>query len=208
MAAATIVVALGACSRGRGESTPSRLARRILPPEARGSRRDRAVPEASRAGNDAFPAERQAQELDARLRELWAALREGPARAASVAQACSIRGFAAAASAPVGEAPAQRSSALDVRRETPVPSAVDRRGAFGAELQRLIGDLREITVAEFLITAIEPGDESGRPHHRPLRHRRRRKERVPCRARRRVGMSWRAHASGWQVVRWTATRSS
>ncbi len=157
-------------------------------------------------GSDAFPAERQAQELGARLRELGAALREGPARAANVTQWLLGPGFRGGRLSPVGEAPAQGNSALEVRRETAVPSAlsIDSR-SFGAELQGLLGDLRDITVAEFLITAIEASDKvpvvrtsvrydivgSGKSAWR-VQH---------------TGvwrMSWRRAASGWQVVEWVA----
>jgi hypothetical protein len=46
-------------------------------------------------GNDGFPLERQAAELDARLRELSDAIRGGRDRAADVTTDCSIRVSAA-----------------------------------------------------------------------------------------------------------------
>ena len=53
-----------------------------------------------------------------------------------------------------GSAPSQ--AALDVQRAKDLPQALDLDArAFGAELQRLVQDLREVTVAEFLITAID-----------------------------------------------------
>ena len=158
-------------------------------------------------GSDGFPAERQAKELEARLRELGDALRAKPVRAASVAEWLLDQDFHGGRLLPAGET-AVTDAALEVRRADTLPRDLTlNAGSFGAELRRLVGDLREIDVAEFLITSIEsdgtgssplvrtdvrydivgPGAKAWRVEH--------------------VGvwrMSWRVRASGWRVVEWTA----
>jgi Flp pilus assembly protein TadD/peroxiredoxin/broad specificity phosphatase PhoE len=81
--------------------------------------------------------------------------------------------------------------------------------AFSAELQRLIGDLREVAVAELLITSIQP-DEAGDSSSRLRTSIRYDIVGAGTTAYRvqHVGewqMIWRRNAAGWQVVRWTAT---
>ena len=160
-------------------------------------------------GSDGFPLERQAQELDARLRELSDALRAGARRAASVTKGLLDPASAGARLLPVeGASTSQARARRDRgRRICRAISTLDAR-AFGAELQRLSTIFATSTVAEFLITAIElrvrpirrrasappsattssaPGTKAYRVEH--------------------VGewdMGWRRNASGWQVVRWTA----
>ena len=81
--------------------------------------------------------------------------------------------------------------------------------AFGAELQRLIGDFREVAVAELLITSIEPDGPAESPSglRTTVRYdiagagmKSHRVEHIGEWA-----MEWRRNPSGWQVVRWTAT---
>jgi Tfp pilus assembly protein PilF len=160
-------------------------------------------------GSDAFPLERQAQELEARLRELSEALRGGGARAANVTTRLLDPGFRGGRLLPI-EAGAMSQAPLEVKRATDLPreATLDAR-AFGAELRRLLEDVRDVGVAEFLITSIEPdGPADSPPGFRTavrydfvgagtnayrVEH---------------VGewqMGWRRNASGWQVVRWTAT---
>ena len=95
-------------------------------------------------------------ELDARLRELSDALRAGTARTGGVTRALLDPGFRGARLLPLEAAPAT-AGPLEVKRATDLPRdpTLDAR-AFGAELQRLAGDVRAVTVAELLITAIEP----------------------------------------------------
>src|SRR5438067_3695473 len=160
-------------------------------------------------GNDGFPLERQAAELDARLRGWSEALRVGGAQAAAVAARLLDPGFRGARLLPIEDA-ADDQAPLAVSRASDLPrdATLDAR-AFAAELRRLTGDFRDVTVAEFLITAIEP-DGAGDPpsglrttvrydivgagtHAYRVEH---------------VGeweMGWRRNATGWQVLRWTAT---
>jgi hypothetical protein len=159
-------------------------------------------------GSDGFPMERQAQELGGRLRELSDAFRGGAARAAGVTRTLLDPGFRGARLLPL-EAASTTAPPLDVQRAKDLPRdlTLDAR-AFGAELQRLIGDLRDVTVAELLITAIE-GDGPADPAtlvRTTVRYdivgagtKAYRVEHVGA-----WDMSWRRNASGWQVVRWTA----
>src|SRR5580765_2651065 len=171
-------------------------------------------------GTDAFPLEHQAQELDAPLRELSAALRGGGARTEAVARSLLDPGFHGARLRLIGDAPAGQ-AALEVNRAKDLPREVtlDAR-AFGAELGRLVDDVREIAVAEFIITSIEPdlsrqsaagatADGAAAPPsglHTTVRYdivgagtKWHRVEHVG-----EWDMVWRRNASGWQVVRWTA----
>jgi Flp pilus assembly protein TadD/peroxiredoxin len=159
-------------------------------------------------GNDAFPLERQARELGARLRELSEALRGGAARASAVTSRLLAPGFRGARLLP-NETGADGEAPLEVKRAKDLPrdATLDAR-AFGAELRRLVGDVRDVAVAELLLTSIEPDGPPESPSG--LRTTVRydivgagtKADRVEH-----VGawvMSWRANASGWQVVRWTA----
>jgi Flp pilus assembly protein TadD/peroxiredoxin len=156
-------------------------------------------------GHDGFPLEGVAHALEARLRELSDAFRAG--RTAAVTNALCDPAFRGArllpAETPAGEGLLVVSRAKDLPRDL----TLDRR-AFGAELQRLAGDLREVAVAEFLVTAIEadgPADSSSAVRT-TIRY-----DIVGAGAKafrvEHVGeweMSWRRAPSGWQVVRWTA----
>jgi Flp pilus assembly protein TadD/peroxiredoxin len=159
-------------------------------------------------GNDAFPLERQAAELDARLRELSEALRGRRDRAAEIVNGLLDPGFRGARLVPVETTEASQAP-LDVERARDLPRdpTLDAR-AFGVELRRLVDDVRDVAVAEFLITAIDAEDPGDSPSR--LRTTVRydivgagtKAYRVEH-----VGeweMAWRRNASGWQVVRWTA----
>ena len=159
-------------------------------------------------GGDEFPLERQAKELDARLRELSDALRGGgPTPTAALTRLldpdfCGAR-LLSTDDAVDGQAP------LDVKRSKDLPreATLDPR-AFGTELQRLIGDSRDITVAEFLITSIESESATEPPSNirTTVRYdivgggtKSYRIERVG-----EWDLKWKRQASGWQVTRWTA----
>ena len=160
-------------------------------------------------GNDAFPAERQAKEIEARLRELQNSLRASPARAASVTDWLLDPGFRGGRLLPADDSPSNFASKdaerLQIRRAK-LPADLSLNGAsFGRELQRLVEGLREITVAEFLITSIAADDKS------PLVRTTVRYDIVGAGTQawrvERVGvwqMSWRRAASGWRVVEWTS----
>jgi tetratricopeptide (TPR) repeat protein len=160
-------------------------------------------------GTDGFPLERQAKELDARLGELSDALRAGAARAAGITSALLDPGFRGARLLPA-DAAGTSQAPLEVTRATDLPRdlTLDAR-AFAGELQRLTGDLRDVSVAEFLITAIDPDGPGDAP---PGVRTTVRYDIVGAGTKayrvEHVGeweMGWRRNASGWQVVRWTAT---
>jgi len=160
-------------------------------------------------GSDGFPLERQAKELDARLRELSDALRGGGARAAGVTKGLLDPGFRGARLLPI-EGAATSQAPLDVQRAKDLPRdpTLDAR-AFGAELRRLIDDFRDVAVAELLITSIEPDGPADAPSglRTTVRYDIVGAGTKVYRAEH-VGeweMGWRRNASGWQVVRWTAT---
>ena len=159
-------------------------------------------------GTDAFPLEHQAQELDAQLRELSAALRGGGARTEAAAKSLLDPGFQGARLRPIGD-DSTGQAALEVNRAKDLPREVTLDGrAFGAELGRLVDDVREIAVAEFIITSIEADGAADPPSglHTIVRYdivgagtKWHRVEHVG-----EWDMVWRRNASGWQVVRWTA----
>jgi Tfp pilus assembly protein PilF len=146
-------------------------------------------------GSDAFPLERTAMDLEARLRELgaaWRAAATGSPRAGGAGASADSGvggsgGAAGAGSARAGSAGAvarlltsdfrggrlltddetkpSADAAFDVRR-APASAAqaaptLDAR-AFGAELQRFVADLKQVTVAEFQITSIDGNDREVR----------------------------------------------
>ncbi|HEY7055231.1 MAG TPA: CRTAC1 family protein, partial [Vicinamibacterales bacterium] len=154
-------------------------------------------------GNDAFPMERQAKELEARLRELSDAVRAGPARTAGALKALLDPAFRGARLlAPDASPPPQ--GPFEVRRAQDLPRdlTLDAR-SFGAELQRLCADLRDVAVAELIITAID-GEPSAL--HTTIRYDIVGSGTAAYRVEH-VGewdVTWRQNASGWQVVRWTA----
>ena len=159
-------------------------------------------------GSDGFPLERQANELDVRLRELSDALRGGGASAADVTKGLLDPTFRGARLLPI-EGAATGSAPLDVKRAKDLPRdlTLDAR-AFGAELRRLVDDLRDVAVAELLITAIEPDGPADSPSglRTTVRYdivgagtKAHRVEHVG-----EWEMGWRRNPSGWQVVRWTA----
>ena len=155
-------------------------------------------------GNDAFPTEREATALEARLGELGGALRANPRRAADAVRPLLAPDFRGARLRPPDGAATAAKTPLDVRRATVLPDelSLDAR-SFPAELGRFLEDLREITAAEFLISAIDTpapallrtdvrydivgsGPAAWRMEH--------------------VGvwrMTWRRDGSLWRIVEWT-----
>ena len=155
-------------------------------------------------GNDAFAAERQAAELDARLRELSDALEADSSRASGAAQGLLDPQFRGGRLLPVGDTPPV-DSPFDVRRATALPSdlSLDSR-SFGEELRRLLQEIRDVTVAEFMITSIDAADASA-PVKTDVRYdivgsgtKAWRVEHVGV-----WKISWRHSASGWRASEWT-----
>ena len=114
-------------------------------------------------GDDGFPLEARANELESRLEELSKALRDNRDRVGDVTKSLLDPAFRGARLVPA-DGSAQSQAALDVQRAKELPQALDLDATqSGAELRRLVQDLREVTVAEFLITAID-GDASSNLH--------------------------------------------
>ena len=158
-------------------------------------------------GADAFPLERDAQELGARLGELSEALRDGGPRVAAVTARLLDPAFRGARLLPPDGA--ERQAPLVVERTTDLPQdgTLDGR-AFAAELQRLTADIRAVAVAEFLVTSItaDGADDPPSTLRTTVRY-----DIVGAGARtyriEHVGewaIGWRRDASGWRIVRWTA----
>jgi Flp pilus assembly protein TadD len=159
-------------------------------------------------GSDGFPLERQANELEARLRELSEALRRGGPQTTGAVNRLLAPDFRGARLAPI-DAAADGQRPLEVTRATDLPrdATLDAR-AFGTELQRLTGELRDVTVAEFVLTSIEAEGSADPPStlRTTVRYdivgggtKAYRVEHVG-----EWDMRWQRGASGWQVVRWTA----
>jgi tetratricopeptide (TPR) repeat protein len=162
--------------------------------------------------SDLFPDERVAGELIARLSELGTRLRQGaaPAHAAS---ALLDSGFHGGRLIPREEEAVAGTSTLQVvRARVLAPEPVLDARAFAPELAGLLQEFRQVTTAEFLITALtvdrERSSASAEVRY-DLVGPGRRAHRVQ-----RVGrwqMRWQKGPSGWRVVEWTArsdTRSS
>jgi Tfp pilus assembly protein PilF/peroxiredoxin len=160
-----------------------------------------------RPGNDAFPEEKDAQELAARLNEVSALLRESPRRARGAVDLLLAPEFKGGRLTPLDEV-SLGSPSLEIFRAKTMPSELVRdRSTFGAELSVLVGEFETIQVAEFLITTIEVKPDRGPLVRTEVRYdivgtgnEARRVERVG-----RWRMEWRRSGDGaWRVVEWTA----
>jgi Flp pilus assembly protein TadD/peroxiredoxin len=159
-------------------------------------------------GSDAFGAEGDVRELEVQLHQLGELLRTG--RPAGVVDRLlapdfhggRLLGDERSGSASNGDAPFEvtRTTTATLPREL----SLDAR-RFGAELQRLVGELKTVTVAEFLITSIEPASPAGLVRTR-VRYDIVGAATTAWRAEH-VGvwiMSWRRGPSGWRIVEWVA----
>ena len=157
-------------------------------------------------GGDSFPEEKEAAELAARLAELGAALRKDPRRAGDVSLFLLAPAFRGGRLQPIDEVAVDRHPSLRIFRGGAIAPelALDAR-AFAGELRKLVAGFREVTVAEFLITAIEVDREKG------LATTDVRYDLVgPGADAWRVEQSgtwrmrWRHVADGWRVIEWSA----
>jgi Tfp pilus assembly protein PilF/peroxiredoxin len=157
-------------------------------------------------GHDAFPEEREAEELHARLREMAGRLEAGADSAGTAASALLAPGFRGGRLRPIDPATPVREGALEIRRATSLSQeAVLDAVSFAAEWRRLLGDVGRVLVAEFLVTGIAVDREKG------LASTEVRYDIVGTGAQawrvQHVGgwrMKWRRNPSGWQVAEWTA----
>ncbi|HEU0108609.1 MAG TPA: FG-GAP-like repeat-containing protein, partial [Vicinamibacteria bacterium] len=158
-------------------------------------------------GGDSFPEEKEADELAARLAELGARLRKDPRRAADVSLFLLAPTFRGGRLRPASEVAVDRHPSLQIfRAGAMAPDLVLDPRSFAEELGKLVEGFREVTVAEFLITAIEVDREKGLattdvrydivgPGTDAWRAERSGTWR----------MRWRRGADGWRVMEWTAT---
>jgi Tfp pilus assembly protein PilF/peroxiredoxin len=107
------------------------------------------------AGGDAFPEEKQAEELAGRLHEWSARLRERPSRAPEAADWLLAPDFKGGRLVPPAEASTGGSPTLEiVRSRMAPPESILDRASFRKELSTLVSDFVSIQTAEFLITRI------------------------------------------------------
>ncbi len=159
-------------------------------------------------GDDSFPLERQARELEASLRELSNALRAGSTALPALARTLLDSSFRGARLLP--DPPSTAQTGLVVARTTTLAAdlTLDAR-SFGAEMQRLVANFRDLTVAELLLTSMTAEGTAGSPSQRlrtTVRYDLVGAAKNAYRAEH-VGewdMTWQRNGSGWQVVRWTA----
>jgi Flp pilus assembly protein TadD/peroxiredoxin len=155
-------------------------------------------------GNDAFPAERDAIELEAQLRAWGDALRAAPGRAAELTRPLLATDFRGARLLPDDEGRAAAKIHLEVTRAHDLPRelSLDAR-AFAAELQRFVDGLGGIRVAEFHVVSIDTSTPLVRTD---VRYDVAGSGEDIWRAER-VGtwrMSWRRTGEAWRVVEWAA----
>jgi Tfp pilus assembly protein PilF/peroxiredoxin len=159
-------------------------------------------------GGDAFPEEKEAAVLAARLGELGERLRRSPRRAVDPAGFLLAPEFKGGRLTPVEEMTVVDRPALQVFRAKAMANGPVRNArAFGEELLALVADFETVEVAEFLITAIEVDRAKGRARTEvryDIVGRGRQAWRAEC-----VGrwhLSWRREADGaWRVLEWTAS---
>jgi Tfp pilus assembly protein PilF/peroxiredoxin len=108
------------------------------------------------AGQDAFPAEKEAEELGRRLGELGALLRTHAGSVPEAADSFLAPDFKGSRLIPTEETAVGGSPQLEVFRARALPPDLVRdRGSFRGELTALVSGLASVEVAEFLITGID-----------------------------------------------------
>jgi Tfp pilus assembly protein PilF/peroxiredoxin len=160
------------------------------------------------AGGDAFPEEKEAQELDVRLKELAALLRESPARARDAAERLLAPDFKGGRLTPAEDLPAGDRSALAVLRTDRLSDDASRnKSAFGDELAALLAEFDAIQVAEFLITSIAVSREPALQARTEVRYDIVGSGKSAWRGERigRWRIDWKKDAAGaWRATQWTS----
>ena len=175
-------------------------------PEARGVRDAGTVPDTAGARQRWVPTGAAGQRArGAAARVVRSASRRAGSRQPAPSIACSIADFRGARLLPIDAADGRaRGARRETAKDLPREATLDAR-AFGKELQRLIGEFRDVTVAELLLTSIEPEGSADPPSslRTTVRYdivgggtKAYRVEHVGV-----WDMGWRRGASGWQVVR-------
>jgi tetratricopeptide (TPR) repeat protein len=116
-----------------------------------------------RPGQDAFPSEKEAEELEGRLGELSAILRDRPSRASEVATLLLAPGFRGGRIVPTDEVVVSDSPHLRIWRTDHVPDdPLLDRSAFAAELAAFMADYEAVQTAEFIVTRLELEEPAAR----------------------------------------------
>jgi Tfp pilus assembly protein PilF/peroxiredoxin len=160
------------------------------------------------AGGDAFPEEKQAEELAERLHELSARIRERPGRAAEAADWLLAPEFKGGRLTPSEEVAAGNSPQLEIFRARTLPAdLILDRASFRKELNALVSDFNSIETAEFLITGIDVARATAPVVRTIVRFDLAGTARAGWRAGRlgRWQMRWQRGADGqWRVTEWAA----
>jgi Tfp pilus assembly protein PilF/peroxiredoxin len=107
-------------------------------------------------GSDAFPDEKEAEEIGERLKELSALLRADPGRTQAAAELILSPGFRGGRLTAEKDASVGDGSSFDVARAGALTSDLVRDGkSFVEELTALVRGFETVRVAEFLVTGIE-----------------------------------------------------
>ncbi|PYQ95745.1 MAG: hypothetical protein DMF97_16490, partial [Acidobacteria bacterium] len=159
------------------------------------------------AGNDAFPEEKDAEELATRLTELSARLRAHPDRAADVADWLLAPGFRGSRLLPLSEVATGNSPKLEIFRALAIGKDLSLDpAAFGKELSALLADFESVQTAEFLITRIDEERTNDPRVRTTVRFDLSGAAKGGWRAER-LGhwqMRWQHTADGWRVTEWIA----
>jgi tetratricopeptide (TPR) repeat protein len=160
-------------------------------------------------GEDAFPEEKDAEELSARLQELGALLRASPERARDAVDRLLAKDFKGGPLVPAAEESIGNSPHFEVLRAKGLAAETDRdRVAFAEQLSAFAGIFRQVDTAEFLITRIEVAREPAVTAKTIVRYDVVGAARDGGRAQRvgRWQMSWRRDGEGvWRVAEWRTT---
>jgi Tfp pilus assembly protein PilF len=171
-------------------------------------------------GDDAFPEEREAAELSARLSDVSARLRARPLRTADIATTFLAPEFKGARLTPAGADEAATTSGgsspqLEIARVSKPSAAMTtptlNRAAFGAEIASLVSAFASIDTAEFLITSIDVQREPVMQARTMVRFDLVGPAKQGWRAERigRWQLTWRraANDADWRIIEWTTLES-
>jgi len=107
-------------------------------------------------GNDAFPSEKDAEEIGVRLGQLSQSLREHADRSPAIVDDLLTRDFKGGQLTPSEESPVGNTPQLEILRSSAMSAALTRdRTTFRNEVTTLLSDFKSIDTAEFLITGID-----------------------------------------------------
>jgi Flp pilus assembly protein TadD/peroxiredoxin len=153
-----LLLVLFVCTAGAmAQPSEERAVDRYRPPKTRVPPSLESVLQHLPAGGDAFPDEKEAEELAVRLAELGTRLRAHSGRAGLVVSEWLLAPeFKGSPLTQADEVPAGNSPQLEVVRARVTDAAATlNRAAFAKELTALVSDFASIQTAEFLITAID-----------------------------------------------------